>query len=241
MSSKVIDPNLKQLFGTMPGAWGCKDLDSVFLYGNEEYGQLIGLNHHEDVIGRTDFDMPCDTVNCAQLFVNQDKKVIQTLKKMRILDIHPYSGGQWKAYIFTKTPLLDNNKEVIGTLYHGADITNSSLLELGALMSRYSCESVKNDFLSQGSILLDNNFHDIKLTKRQSEVLFYLLRGKTNKKISLFLKISERTVEDYIEQLKFKFNAQNKFELIDIAIANGFLNTIPESLFRRQLSLELKF
>jgi PAS domain-containing protein len=115
-SQRVIDCKLRALFDQMPGAWGCKDENSVFMYGNAEYGNIIGLPHHEDVIGRTDFDMPCDTVHCAHLFRSQDQRVIQTLTKMRILDIHPFSGGEWKAYIFTKTPMIDENQNVIGTI-----------------------------------------------------------------------------------------------------------------------------
>lgn len=67
-----LDPRLKQIFDQMPGAWGCKDENSVFLYANSEYGRIIGLPHHEDVIGRTDFDMPCDTTNLAGTFQEQE-------------------------------------------------------------------------------------------------------------------------------------------------------------------------
>jgi hypothetical protein len=77
--------------------------------------------------------MPCGTVNCAEMFRKQDKTVIQTLQKMRILDIHPFAGAEWKAYIFTKIPLLENN-QCVGTIFHGIDITNTTSLELGALI-----------------------------------------------------------------------------------------------------------
>ena len=237
--TRIVSPELKNLFDQMPGAWGCKDENSVFMYGNAEYGRIIGLPHHEDVIGRTDFDMPCDTVNCAHLFRAQDKKVIQTLERMRILDIHPFAGG-WKAYIFTKIPMYDKDKKVIGTIYHGANITNSISIEIGALLSHYYVEGVKNKLLGQNNYMPSSKFSDVKLTSRQTEVLFYLLRGKTAKKIALLLNISYRTVEEYLEQLRLKFNASNKNELIEKAMCAGFLNIIPESLFHSQLSIELK-
>lgn len=236
-----IDVKLKSLFDLMPGAWGCKDENSVFMYANKEYGQIIGLEHHEDVIGRTDFDMPCDTVNFAEMFREQDKQVIQTMSKMRILDIHPFAGGQWKAYIFTKTPLLDEETNLcVGTIFHGMDVTNVTTLEIGSFLSRMSVEGVSNDLCGQSSYMLTATFNDIKLTDRQSEVLFYILRGKTAKQISLYLNLSSRTIEEYLLQLKYKFNADNKYELIDKAIAAGFLNTIPESIFQTQLSMVMK-
>ncbi len=238
--NRIVDFKLRALFDQMPGAWGCKDEHSVFMYGNAEYAKIIGLPHHEDVIGRTDFDMPCDTIHCAELFREQDQKVIQTLSKMRILDIHPFAGGQWKAYIFTKTPMFDESQNVIGTIYHGVDITSTTSIEIGALLSRISIEGLKNNLIGQNSYMLNTKFADLKLTDRQSEVLFYLLRGKAVKTIALFLQLSPRTVEEYIEQLKFKFKVENKNELIDKAISSGFLNIIPERLFRNQLSLELQ-
>lgn len=238
--NRSVDPKLRMLFDQMPGAWGCKDENSVFMYANSEYGRIIGLKHHEEAVGLTDFDMPCETVNCAHLFKQQDSKVIQTAQKMRILDVHPFSGYEWKAYIFTKTPLLDENKKIIGTIFHGADITNSTSIELGSLLSRMSIEGVKNDLLGQNSYMLGSKFESLKLSDRQSEVLFFLLRGKTVKKIAVLLGISPRTVDEYLEQLKHKFSAQSRYELIDKTINLGYLNIIPERLFKRQLSIALK-
>lgn len=234
-----LENSEKNLFDHMPGANGCKDLDSKFIYANKEYGSIIGLENHEDVIGRTDYDMPCDTINFANMFVKQDQQVIQSLNKMKILDIHPFSGGQWKVFIFTKTPYIKNNI-CIGTIFQGTDITNTSSIELGALLSRYAIEGIENNLIGQNSYMLNGNYNSIKLSERQSEVLFYLLRGKTAKQIGLYLNLSVRTIHEYMDQLRYQFNAQNKLELIDVAISLGFLNTIPERILRTQLSLELK-
>lgn len=242
MSSELvkIDHKLRMLFDQMPGCWGCKDSDSTFMYANAEYASIIGEKSHLDIIGRTDFDMNCDTVNCAELFRKQDNAVMLAEKRMRILDIHPFSGKEWKAYIFTKTPFYNEDKKVIGTIFHGADITNSSVLELGAFLSKMTSD-INNNFLSgQNSFLLTQKFNQIKLSTREAECLFFILRGKTAKQIGRYLGISPRTVEEYIQTLKKKFNAQNKYELIDIAIQAGFLNTIPESLFHTQLSVTLR-
>lgn len=65
---------------------------------------------------------------------------------------------------------------------------------------------------------------EIKLTARESECLFYLLRGKTAKKIATILGISHRTVETYVDYLKIKFQALNKSELIEKAIEKGYFN-----------------
>ena len=207
------------------------------MYGNAEYARIIGLRNHLDVIGRSDFDMPCETVNCAEMFREQDKHVIKTEKKMRILDIHPFAGNEWKAYIFTKTPLIEDEK-IIGTIFHGTDITKSSVIELGSVLSRVS-EKNSSPLTGQNSYSIGNLDQSLNLTTRQSEVLFYLIRGKTCEKIAKVLNLSVRTIYDHVESLKFKILSASKYELIDRAIEKGYLNMIPESLFQTQLSVSL--
>jgi len=62
------------------------------------------------------------------------------------------------------------------------------------------------------------------LSKRQTQVLQYIARGYTAKRIALILGISYRTVETYIEILKDKLHCQSKWELIQIGIKMGLLN-----------------
>lgn len=71
---------------------------------------------------------------------------------------------------------------------------------------------------------------NLTFTVRQSEVLFYILRGKTVKQIARILEISPRTVDEYLAQLRIKFSVQTKHQLIDKAITSGFFHMQPESL-----------
>lgn len=63
---------------------------------------------------------------------------------------------------------------------------------------------------------------NIKLPKRQAEVLHYLIRGKSAKLIAKEMNISFRTIQHYTEILKTKFNCKTKIELIDSALDQGF-------------------
>jgi DNA-binding CsgD family transcriptional regulator len=69
--------------------------------------------------------------------------------------------------------------------------------------------------------------------------LFLILRGKTAKLAAAVLGLSYRTVQQYIDSLKAKFQAGNKIELIDVAMARGYMNHIPVSIFSNQLSIVL--
>lgn len=239
MTDKV-DARLRTMFDHLPGLWGCKDENSIFLYANARYGEAIGVEHHMDVIGRTDFDMPCATAACAPLFREQDKEVMDSTTPLRVLDIHPFAGGQWRAYLFTKTPMMTADGRVAGTIFHGADITSASTIELGSLLGRV-CADVANDGLvGQGSYLVNGDRGSIKLTAREAEVLFFLIRGKSANSIAEILRMSPRTVEHHIAVMRSKFAETNRMGLIERAISLGYLSYIPEGLFKRQLSLFLR-
>lgn len=238
-----IDARLRSLFDQMPGLWGCKDENSVFLYANSRYTEAVGLKHNLEAIGRTDFDMPCDTVACAHLFRAQDKEVMLSMQPLRVLDIHPFAGGEWRAYLSTKTPLVDEeNGKVVGTISHLADITSAHTVELGSLLGRVQTGiQLESHLTGQGSYILDHHQRGaIKLSQREAEVLFFLVRGKTIKEIAAILTLSPRTVENHIDAMKGKFAVENKGALIDQAIYLGYLNYIPERLFKQQLSVVLR-
>jgi len=63
-------------------------------------------------------------------------------------------------------------------------------------------------------------------TKREAECMVWLLRGKTIVSIASLLKISPRTVESYIKNMKEKFACQTKFELIDLVRVSDFIKNI---------------
>lgn len=53
-----------------------------------------------------------------------------------------------------------------------------------------------------------------KLSKRESECLYYLLKGSSAKQIALKLNLSYRTIETYVSHLKDKFNCRTRIELV---------------------------
>jgi two-component system, NarL family, response regulator DegU len=60
-------------------------------------------------------------------------------------------------------------------------------------------------------------------TKRETEVLRWVARGKTSKEIASQLKLSARTVETYRVRLKRKLNARNVAELLGRAREEGLI------------------
>ncbi|MCD9490964.1 PAS domain-containing protein [Photobacterium phosphoreum] len=221
-----------EILNQLPGCWGCKDINSVFVYVNEEYSRIIGFNNPLDCIGLTDFDIPHLNPKYAHLFQQQDLQVIQSEKQLRILDIHPYADGYWRAHLFTKTAWRDNNNNVIGVIFSGVELKHTSLLEIGHWICRSNTTQYheKNTFNQQVNIFLNT---------RESEVLFLLLYGKKPQYISKTLQLAVKTVENYVVRLREKFNANSKGELIELALDAGFGSHIPESMLKTQQSIIL--
>ncbi|TDR73621.1 PAS and helix-turn-helix domain-containing protein [Paludibacterium purpuratum] len=237
----LIPSELRTLIDTQPGCGGCKDLASNYLYADQTFTSLVGLRHKEDIVGMTDLDMPCDTVECAHLFRAQDREVIESGENLRILDVQRFADKQWKSLIFTKTPLRDTAQNIVGTVFHGQELHTRELLELAALLSEICYRPHDTSWLTTPtSYTIGRPGRGPKLSPRQEEVLFLLLRGRTARQIARVLGVATRTVEWHHTTLKEKFSAQNKSELVDRAIELGYLNNLPPGLWQRPLSIILR-
>lgn len=166
----------QSLLRQLPGCWGCKDKDSVFRYVNQEYAELIGYDSPEVCIGKTDFEVASPTIECAKEFQEQDRHVIETGESLKILDIHPYPDGHWRAHIFTKTPWRDDDSNIIGTIFYGRELTDTAVIEVGY----WVCRAIGGT-PNQQSIFRFSNLkpEPEKLTCREQETLFLLLYGKS--------------------------------------------------------------
>jgi DNA-binding CsgD family transcriptional regulator len=66
-------------------------------------------------------------------------------------------------------------------------------------------------------------------TKREAECMVWLLKGKTINSVATILKLSPRTVEYYIKNMKTKVGCRTKFELIDLIYASDFTKNVDFS------------
>ncbi len=62
------------------------------------------------------------------------------------------------------------------------------------------------------TIVINNNV--IPLTNRESECLIYLIEGRSAKETAYYLKISTRTVEAYLDKIRYKANCRTKTALV---------------------------
>lgn len=210
-----------------------KDLKSVYIDVNHETALEFGYKKIEDMLGSTDYTTPCKLSDFADIFRVHDQSVIKERKPLKLLEVQPCVNDCWKIFITIKSPAFNEMNELTGTSAISIDVTNAYAV-MPSVISKLQVNKSKS--ISQQTFVLDNENNGL-LTKRQTECAFYLVRGKTTPEIASYLNLSTRTIEQYIEQTKDKLNVQTKSHLIEKLIHLGYLNHIPESLLKKQLSI----
>lgn len=227
------------LIEQLPGYVLWKDMNSVYLKGNLNTARLFGFKHIDELTGITDYELPCKAAEDANLFIEQDKKTKEHASTL-VLDIRCYANDQIKALLINKSLFFDPTSKPLGIVCNCLEINNHTLKDIGILLSKTDTPSKKTNTQKASNFYLNASYEGIKLSKRQSQCLFYLLRGKTIKTIANILNLSPRTIETYIDDIKNKMHCRTKEELIEKAIASGFLETIPAGVITDQLNCILR-
>lgn len=206
---------LNQNAENIPGIVFIKDTTSRFLFSSTELAKQAGLHSPAKLVELTDFDTPWERF--AEQFQIDDARVFrgETIQKF---DPFINYRGEHSFLLVTKQPLVRENKVigVIGNAQLVSSATQNSLLALQYQDKKLT--EVKSKYE------IKSNYQT--LTKRESEILFLLIRYYSAKLVSQKLNISPRTVEKHIEVIKEKFNIRSKNQLIEYAINNNLFNVI---------------
>lgn len=208
-----------------------KDVNLRFIDINETAAYVFGFDHRRNAIGKTDFDIPCRLANFAKVFRENDFQVLKTGKLIKFLEIQPCVNNEWKILHVVKKPYYRNGL-ISGVIGYSVDITKTYMRLEKFLVDQNSYEN-KSKYCN----FPNSYFENLNLSSREEECLFFLLRHCTAKEIARILNLSHRTIEIYIQQLKFKFDCKSKAELYLKTKELGFFKVIPPSLIQKQLSL----
>ncbi len=114
---------IRTLINNIPQAVFWKDRDGVFLGCNQQFAKDAGFNSPEEIIGKTDYDLPW-TREESDLFRQIDKKIIETGEGwLNFEESHTRRGGEKKYLVVSKVPLRDSEGKIIGILGTYSDIT----------------------------------------------------------------------------------------------------------------------
>lgn len=154
----------------------------------------------------------------------EDKTIKFIVKVLGIITILIYPVLIYQLIIYRKDFMNINSIDVTLMLFY----TWWNLVMLGYLLW-YFISMIKSnnnrisDSLCEKNEESDNNIkleekleeNDFNLTKREKQILSYLLSGKTNKEISLIFDISLNTVNNHVANIYYKSGVKNRVELVN--------------------------
>jgi two-component system, NtrC family, sensor kinase len=126
-------PTATQLFqrvlDTIPQLIFWKDRNSVFLGCNHNAIKIAGLESPEQIIGKTDYDMPWKLEE-AEWFRACDRRVMESgVPELHIIEPQQQADGRQAWLDTSKFPLKNENGEVVGILVTIEDITDRVTLD----------------------------------------------------------------------------------------------------------------
>lgn len=227
-NGKLLKSDILNTPMNMPVFAGAKDLNSRCIWTTSISAELFGFRSPEEVLGT----LEADSVNNKQFaeeWIKNDKNVLSSSESQ--LFIEPVFLLKYGTVdvICTKIPLYDERDEISGIYWAANSITKKSISNFIQTVNQHM-ETAYNKTSKRMRVVSDK--HTPKLTPRELDVLFYTMRGKTAKAIAKCLIISARTVESHIENLKMKFACHTKQQLIECAITEGYLETVPNSILQ---------
>ena len=153
------------------------------------------------------------------------------------IDINRYADGKVYAYFAQKKAFTDAKGKIIGVACSTIELNDIKLIDLGMSLLHHDIGGcIIGNSLRNTCYSLDHLYRSYKLSRQESECLFYLIRGYRTQAIAQILKLSPRTVESYLEQVKNKLHCYTLPQVIENAKTNGFMQAIPSHMLRLYLS-----
>ncbi len=226
-----------------------KDRNSVYLGCNRNFVQLVGVGNPENIVGKTDYDLPWKKEE-ANFFHERDRQVMETnTPKYHVVETLIRADGQHSLLGTNKVPLHDSEGNVVGILGTFADITErkqadekikASLKEKEVLLKEIH-HRVKNNLQIISSLLkLQSGYikdkHTLEMFKdSQSRIRSMAL---IHEKLYQSQDLSKVEFAEYISNLaanlfrsyeldptaiKSTLNIENIFLEIDVAVPCGLI------------------
>ncbi|ATM97797.1 LuxR family transcription regulatory protein [Yersinia frederiksenii] len=206
--------------------WGIKDNQSKFIYANNRFNKLLDLPDKYNVEGRSDGELPTPISEFEVEFQEHDRKVELLQDRITSVEVHEWDGlSYFKPNFCDKYPLIDENGISQGVIFHVRPVEDIILTHLNKIKIPTSL------IFSPPSDLF---------TKREWEVLFYILHAFSSGEIAKKLHLSSRTINNVIQSIYKKSDVTNKQQVIEYCYEKKIHNYVPQSFFEYSGSFPLR-
>jgi PAS domain S-box-containing protein len=242
---------LEKLFNSLPYVFW-KDLDGIYRGANINEAKAFGFSTLEGFIGKNIYEILTDEAS-AKLIDETDNQIMKDGKTVTLEETIQTPEGL-KTFLSQKQPLYDDQGTIVGLLGYSMDITQIRAQEK---LVREENEAYKAKEKSQKRItkFINKMLHEIqafrleelheetgtkfqitdtdwqiKLTKREQQVLYFLSMNKSPKKIAQIISIledkivSDSTINAIVNKKLYpKFEVYNVDELVEKATILGLI------------------
>ncbi|WP_145542499.1 helix-turn-helix transcriptional regulator [Yersinia mollaretii] len=205
--------------------WGIRDNKSRFVYANPSYHNLLALPNKYSLEGRVDGEVPSPTAEFQNEWQAHDRQVELLQDSVTTVEVHKWDGGSYfRPYFSEKYPLIDEDGISQGIIFHGKPVTDIILTRLTKIKVPTSLTFTPPSEL---------------FTKREWEVLFYILHAFSSSEIGKKLFLSTRTICNITQSIYRKAGVTSRRQVIDYCYENKINNYVPQSFFEYSGSFPL--
>ncbi|EKN5999202.1 helix-turn-helix transcriptional regulator [Yersinia enterocolitica] len=203
--------------------FGIKDSYSRFIYANPAYLELLNLPKDFDIVGRLDSELPSSMAEFSEQILTHENLVKSTKERITSLVIHDFVEPiNTSAYFFNAYPFIGTDGEVIGVFFNVVPAEELSIM----LYTKFSDKLNRRIFIGDPPV-------SIKLTKREEDIVFLLMRGKSRKEISGILSKSIKYIENRELNIFSKLGVSTRKQFYDYGVSVGLLNWLPYSVLSK--------
>lgn len=186
--------------------WFC-DVNCAVITANELCANFCGMDSSITLRGKTAHDFLRS--DRAKMAIKHDIEVMKS-EKLGVINFEFIRQDDFYLQSLNfKWPLYDESEQLIGSVGIGLDMNDSNLTESMQKLMNHNWAHMKNDFMQTNKI---------NLSKREVECLKLSIKGRSAKQVGLILNISQRTVEEYLNNIKIKLKVTSKTELVGRAV-----------------------
>lgn len=185
--------------------------DQAFLSLNEHTAQSLQLDSPQQGQGRT--PMAVLSTPFATILMENNLKAMKYNTQIIVEERADFPNTSKIHALSFKSPCYGENDKLLGVFGYSIIESVDPLADSLTLINKFNLQyqpPPPTPTATKHTALFDT------LTKREIEILGYVMRGETAKSIARKLNLSARTVETFIANIKKKLNVNSKTALIDL-------------------------
>ncbi|MEW6078680.1 MAG: PAS domain S-box protein [Thermodesulfobacteriota bacterium] len=192
---------LNRVLDTLPQAIFWKDRDGLYLGCNLAFARAAGLDKPEQIVGKTDFDLPWPREE-AEAYRRDDQAVLNNRQpRFHIIEPLQQADGKRLWIDTSKVPLLDDRGRPVAVLGISGDITDRKRMEEELAREKTFVEAIFNSVPGM-LYLYDAKERLVRWNKKHETMSGYSAEELTDKHVLEWFAGDEKSLKNIIDGIQ---------------------------------------